>query len=122
PGPLRRRVRLGADPDVMFGGLDVDGFHHLARLVGQRTLRLGGCGGGHDVFSLKLTIFLDVRRLRRAPRRGESPAMAGSSGSILTKRYSLSRQVCNRATGMPGLQIPHLPARKSAIARVNAAG
>ena len=56
PGPLRRRIRLGANPDVVLSGFDVDGFHHLARLVGQRTLRLGGCGGGHDVFSLEPVI------------------------------------------------------------------
>src|SRR5262249_54461220 len=55
PRTLGRGIRLGADPNVVLGGVDVDGFHHLARLVGERNLLLlrGGCGGGHDVFSLR---------------------------------------------------------------------
>jgi len=44
----------------MLGGVGVDGFHHLARLIGERHLRLlDGCGGGHDVFSS--TTWLDGR-------------------------------------------------------------
>src|SRR5262245_11561601 len=32
-GSLRRRIHLGADPDVVLAGIGVDAFHQLARLV-----------------------------------------------------------------------------------------
>jgi hypothetical protein len=68
PGSLRRRIRLGADPHVVLGGVSVDGFHHLARLVGERSLRLlGGCGGGHDVFSLRISARCPGRPARIKP-------------------------------------------------------
>src|SRR5262249_15333037 len=76
---------------------DVDGFHHLARLVGQRTLRLGGCGGGHDVFSLELMIFLDVRRLRPARDRAKAlqwrarPGRSSRKGIASPGRFAIER-------------------------------
>src|SRR5712664_4261129 len=36
--------------------------------------------------------------------------------------YSPSRKLCNRRGGMPGLQVPHLAAKKSLTARVKPSG
>src|SRR4029077_11555483 len=48
PGPLRRRVRLGAQPDVEFAGLLVEAFHRLAGVdLGAARLLLGD--GGHGI-------------------------------------------------------------------------
>ena len=52
PRPLRRRVGLGADPDVMLAGIGVDGLHQFARFVGKPGRGRGlHCHRGHDVFS-----------------------------------------------------------------------
>ena len=67
PGPLRRRIRLGAHPDVVLAGLGVDRLHQLARLVGEPG-RGGGlhCRGGHDVFSCEGSYRALSRPLRRS--------------------------------------------------------
>ena len=54
PRLLRRRVRLGADPDIMLAGVGVDGLHQFARFVGQSARGRGlHCHRGHDVFSVR---------------------------------------------------------------------
>src|SRR5262249_27018132 len=53
PWTLRRRIGLGADPDVVLAGLGVDLLHQLAGLVREPAGGGGLHGDGHDVFSCK---------------------------------------------------------------------
>ena len=46
PGALRRRVHLGADPDVRLAGVGIEFFHQLPRLAGKR--RAGVFLDGHE--------------------------------------------------------------------------
>src|SRR5262249_3999689 len=50
PRPLRRRIGLGAYPDIVLGGFAVDGFHQLARFVGKPARSRGfHSDRGHEV-------------------------------------------------------------------------
>ena len=54
PRLLRRRVGLGADPDIVLAGLGVDGLHQFARFVGKPARGRGlHRHRGHGVFSCK---------------------------------------------------------------------
>ncbi len=63
PRPLRRRIGLGAHPDIVLAGFAVDGLHQLARLVRKPARgRSFHCHGSHEVVSLRGDRIPDVKR------------------------------------------------------------
>ena len=90
PGLLRRRVRLGADPDVMLAGVGVDRLHQLAGLVGEpaRGGRLH-CHGGHDVFSCNCGLSAHVLDLETVCPTGHPLSRAADFGPGIAGPASL---------------------------------
>ena len=71
PGALRRRVHLGAHPDVRLAGVGVELFHQLARLAGQ--CRAGVFLDGHEISSCRSDRGVAPPSWRFAYQRGISP-------------------------------------------------
>ena len=69
PGPLRRRIHLGADPDIVLAGVGVDRLHQIPRLVRQSGAYLWFLQG-HDLVLL-------VGRNEPPNAGGVSPVWAG---------------------------------------------